>query len=980
MNCFYCKKPLTKLNAGKCGCGRQLVSYCPECRLAFDSTAKFCMACGKKLTLLQTKPAEIEEEIPIETEEAEEQIEIHFDKPSRFNSDGTAKKSDSFIEIDFGDNQGKSSLTMQEPQADETAFVLEEEKPVQAEPEQPATRETHVTQPKINSEFITKWTSEPVTRKPHGAKKPQEADPGDISINFDDLFAALNSVNDLGPRRPAVTIPPQVIPNRRNTIPPAPGESNKTPEAIIRPEEGSEYDQYDSEGNKIPRSFAEASLLKPHTEQPEKYTIDPEEIQVPLTPVRVDATYDVSFDSMLDEIAKPPFEDSCKPMFKAIEENLRHCNGGLYCLRSKQGRGINRFINAVKEYAETMKVSSDCAVIVADANVFDFDFMIFINLVKSLMNISSNDIAAVRKKFDTIFAESLPESKKETLSALICLNFAPIKTRMPKHDIEYLLSFVLYCLCRTKPVLWIVSNADTLNERTLHFIAKLKQGLFKTAPMAMVCVAGYESKILSHTDPENIYDFNGFSKEGLIEFLFSSLNTTRIPADIEKLLQDKADSNMLFAAQLCEYLKDLGLIFEMRGSWRFSKMPDDFVCPDSLEQLIYMRVNLLPDELRQTLHEFTLLNLYSVPESLFSVATSTSPECVDALVSKGFLIRSIESISFTSQTIFSILKSNIRIGNEERAFYRRIVDKLAGMPSEIYKLNRHWLILSYINLGEIVDSKLNPFLFSSAVYMEKLGFFDIAQRSYQTIMSSFSNDDLVDEFRILPEIKNARLWQIVEPSWAQVFWQRLNNYAKTRSYYQLEMLSRSELLLMQESITELAKIVKELHAAGCYEDELRLIDKVTDILIGKKRFLDASSFIVRAYKLLHDIIIKSETRNFKPAEFIYMLYIRIACKMAELCIMLNNLDQAVQVLEEVLVAADRFKATYFKSKILFLLGKIRFTRNEDWKEIMKDGFYNALNGMDFSILKLFLNFFEENKLEDQEWIAPFVEYKNWINF
>ena len=47
---------------------------------------------------------------------------------------------------------------------------------------------------------------------------------------------------------------------------------------------------------------------------------------------------------------------------------------------------------------------------------------------------------------------------------------------------------------------------------------------------------------------------------------------------------------------------------------------------------------------------------------------------------------------------------------------------------------------------------------------------------------------------------------------------------------------------------------------------------------------------------------------------------------------------------------------------------------------MKDGFYNALNGMDFSILKLFLNFFEENKLEDQEWIAPFVEYKNWINF
>jgi len=871
MKCFYCEKPLKSLDSGRCKCGKQLVSYCPECKLAFDSTAKFCMSCGKKLTVLKTKPVEVEEEIPIETEDVEEQIEIHFDKSSRFNPDGTAKKGESFIEIDFGDNQGKSSLTMQDNTTEETSFVLEEESPNQAEPEQPAKRETRVTQPKISTEFITKWTRDPVAEKQHDTKKPQGADNGDISINFDDLFTALNSVNDLGTRRPAVTIPPQADPNRRNTMPSIPAEP-KTPEAIIRPSEGSEYDLYDSEGNKIPRSFAEASLLKPHSEESGEYSADPEEVQVPLTPVRVDATYDVSFDSMLDEIAKPPFEDSCKPMFKAIEENLRHCNGGLYCFRSKPGRGVNRFISAVKEYAETMKGNTDCTVIVADANVFDFDFMIFINLVKSLMNISSNDVAAVRKKFDTIFGDSLPDSKKETLSALICLNFAPVKTRMPKHDIEYLLSFVLYCLCRTKPVLWIVSNADTLNERTLHFIAKLKQGLFKTAPMAMVCSAGYDSKILNYTDAENIYDFNGFSKEGLIEFLFSSLNTTRIPADIEKLLQDKADSNMLFAAQLCEYLKDLGLIFEMRGSWRFSKMPDDFVCPDSLEQLIYMRVNLLPDDLRQTLHEFTLLNLYSVPESLFSIATSTSPDCVDALVSKGFLMRSIESISFTSQTVFSILKSNIRIGSEERAFYRRIVDKLAGMPAEIYNLNKHWLILSYINLGEIVDSKLNPFLFSSAVYMEKLGFFDIAQRSYQTIMSSFSNDDLVDDFRILPEIKNARLWQIVEPSWAQVFWQRLNNYAKTRSYYQLEMLSRSELLLKQESITELAKTVKELHAAGCYEDELRLIDKITDILIGKKRFLDASSFIVRAYKLLHDIIIKSETRNFKPAEFIYALH------------------------------------------------------------------------------------------------------------
>ena len=435
--------------------------------------------------------------------------------------------------------------------------------------------------------------------------------------------------------------------------------------------------------------------------------------------------------------------------------------------------------------------------------------------------------------------------------------------------------------------------------------------------------------------------------------------------------------------QLTEYLKDLGLIFDMKGSWRFAKLPDDFNCPNGIDELIAKRAELLSEDLLITLKEFTLLNLYSVPRNFFSLVSTTGSECVDELIKKGFLAPDGDSVRFAARAIMTALKKMIKIGKTERTFYRNTVDKLIATDSDIASINKHWLLLSYINSGGIVDKKMNSFLFSSAVYMEKLGFFEISQRSYQTIISSFEADDTEDDFRILPEIKNARLWRIVEPQWAKIFWEKLLTYAKQHFDYHLEMLAKSEILLLDEkniNVTAVADIIKKFHTAGCYEDEFRLIDKTTDILIGNGEHLEANTFAVRGYKLLRDVIIKSDGKGVRPAEFIYILYIRSACKLAEICMMLKNYVQATEILEESLNYAEKFGASYFKSKIMFLLGKIRMKNNEEWEDLVKEGFSNALIGMDFSILKAFFRFFEENGLESRDWVEPFLEYKNCMNF
>ena len=955
-------------------------------------------------------------EIDLGIEAAPEEDEDAGEKTLKVQSEPVVRKQRTTIEI-------KVEEEPEPKQKQEPGLDLDFEKQVLEQHKKQKERQTRNTLETVESEksatdFITKWDAPKEVVK-ETKKKPQKTESG--IPDFDELFSELTSLTA------AVTQSASKVAEKheektadlfqeadKNDAQPDTGEFSLE----IEPEDSSDRNQDESLTLEIDETqndgAAEAVKIEekaetveiPVTDEPGKAgktagTDNVAELEkaaaaaagrvvarnvstYKLHPRRVNETYDVSFDRLIAETVSEEFKDSCIPMLKKIEQNFRICKGGLFFLRGTSGIGKSRFYGNMKAFAEK-RANSDSEtfnLVVSDANIFDFDFMIFINLIKNLMKITANDPVEIAEKFNSLFGDALPDSKKDCLNALICLNFVPIKTKLPKHDIEYLIAYVVYCLSRNKPVLWIINNANLLNVRTVKFLSNLKS-LFDYAPMAVICTVDEEAAVLADANPEDIYDFKGFDEDKLTNAVFSTVGTNRIPAEMEKLLREKAGGNMLFAMQLTEYLKDLGLIFDMKGSWRFAKLPDDFNCPNGIDELIAKRAELLSEDLLITLKEFTLLNLYSVPRNFFSLVSTTGSECVDELIKKGFLAPDGDSVRFAARAIMTALKKMIKIGKTERTFYRNTVDKLIATDSDIASINKHWLLLSYINSGGIVDKKMNSFLFSSAVYMEKLGFFEISQRSYQTIISSFEADDTEDDFRILPEIKNARLWRIVEPQWAKIFWEKLLTYAKQHFDYHLEMLAKSEILLLDEkniNVTAVADIIKKFHTAGCYEDEFRLIDKTTDILIGNGEHLEANTFAVRGYKLLRDVIIKSDGKGVRPAEFIYILYIRSACKLAEICMMLKNYVQATEILEESLNYAEKFGASYFKSKIMFLLGKIRMKNNEEWEDLVKEGFSNALIGMDFSILKAFFRFFEENGLESRDWVEPFLEYKNCMNF
>ncbi|HPA56631.1 MAG TPA: zinc ribbon domain-containing protein, partial [bacterium] len=930
MKCFYCSNVSDIKIKGFCiSCGKKLEKICESCDISYEKSANFCMSCGGKLSDLIEKIEEKDdyvEDLP-EIKQEDEEIfvleEVSDDDSVVIETnDISTDKQDIEIEIN-------GSATDEPAGGPELKIEKDSKKASEDSAQSKNESDKRIVSP--NAPQNKKSKKEPVQSK------------GDIDL--DSLFNELTSLD--GSEQLSA------------------GESSDVP-----PPEGMSVESVSS--NEKDESAFNLKSEKILVKEPDQYFLNPAE---------VNEKYDVSLDSLINETVTSEFQESCAPMFRKIEERFRICKGGSFYLKGSSGSGKSHIVNRLRSFSEKNAPENGYSIVVSDANIFDFDFMIFIILIKALMKIKSNDVNTVKKKFDKLFGEALPVSKKECLSALICLNFSPVKTKLPKHDIEYLLSYVLYGLSRSKPVLWVINNANTLNVRSIKFFASLNR-VFECMPMSVVFVVDPDAAVLGNSVKENIYEFNGFPEDRLIEEVGVVLNTKKIPADLEKLLKDKASGNILFTVQLAEYLKDRGFIFEMKGSWRFSKLPDDFVCPENLDELISLRVDMLPEDVARTLREFTLLNLYEVPKSLFTLVSTTGASCVEELVKKGYLIETKDHLRFTSRSILTALKKKVKIGKQERAFYKELVSKLASTPAEIYQLNKHWLLLSYINLGGIVDRRMNSFLFSSAVYMEKLGFFEISQRSYQTIVSSFESDDTNDDFKILPEIKNARLWRIVEPQWAKIFWEKLVTYAKTRSDYHLELVARGEILLLAEDVdmTTIADIVKKLHMAGCYEEEIGLIDRTTDILVNSGNYLDAVTFATRGYKILRDVIVKYDGKGVSPAEFVYSLYIRCACKLAEVCIMLNDNDKASAILEEALEYAEKYSVSYFKSKILLLLGKIRYAQKDEWEELMKEGFYNAMIGMDFTIIKAFLHFFEENGFEDSEWVSPFIEYKNWINF
>ncbi len=708
----------------------------------------------------------------------------------------------------------------------------------------------------------------------------------------------------------------------------------------------------------------------------------PGEIKKPLSCHEVPSFYKIDEDPLLNHIREESFSPSLESFFRGVLGKMEQGRGGISFIKGNSGQGKSLFANELSASSESW---DNCGfnLVVSHVDSLGFDYTLFAGFLRSLMGVTGDSSAKIREKVEDFFGDMLPRHKKECLVALLALNFLPLKEKLPKNDLDYLLVFLLYRLCRIKPVLWVVSNASELNTRALRFIEKVASVL-STFPLSIVLLTEPGSEVCEMFEEKGFHsaEFLGPGEERMMSLVQSHLGTDRIPVEIEKIVR-KVSDNLLYVFELVQLLKDLGVVFNMRGSWRFAKLPDDFELPESVEELILTRLSLLDSEEITLLNRLTLLGVPSIPKRLFTlVFNDYETNVLQRLVDRGYVEEKSEFIAFKSYSLFNTVRRSFSISEKEKLFYRDVVLKLSSTNVDITPLNRNWLLLSYINLGGVVDKRFNSFLFSSALYMERLAFFEIAERCYQTILLSIDDVMGFDDFRILLETKSARLFRFTDPEWAKVYWKKLNDLSAERGLHQLELLSRAELLLMDSSridVQEIVKIVKELHTAGCFENEIAILDRLTDLLMDSGNYFDANTFALRSYKIVKDIFNDKRFGSVDRDDVVLVLYIKSACKLGEVNISLKYFDYAVDVLNEALNMAMLYNIPYFQAKSMYLLGKIQYVLEEDWEEYIRKSFELTISEMQFSVLKSFFHFFEDENLESKGWVESYLEHKNWIN-
>jgi len=736
------------------------------------------------------------------------------------------------------------------------------------------------------------------------------------------------------------------------------------------------------DNGKAPRDEPEGSALEA-AEPEEEIVVQTSEVRRPsgeeeLTPYLPGTSYAVSLQEMSDAVTARIADPAVPSLFEAAGRMLAESRGGFLTFEAPPGAGKSHFAAVVEDYANKNPLA-DVLTTVSTVNPFDFDYTMFIHLIRAVLNIRSDDAQQVRAKIDKYLGGFLPEGKRESLTALLCLNFAPVQVKLPKSDIDYLFAALFYWAARNKPVLWVVDNAGQINVRSLRFLKNL-QKVFRFIPFVVVFLCDSDAPVAGLAGEKGRFRFSGVPHAVRMEAVRNMLKTSRLPADIEKVL-NKPDRNMLYSQELLRFLMDHGFIFEMRGEWRFQKLPEDLEIPEETETLVLLRYALLDQPLALMLRRLVMLNLYQIPKDLAQLLFPNDASLFDALVAKHYLTADEEGYRFASRAIVNILRRNFKIEPDDRRFYREVSQKLFSATG-VSGVNRHWLLLSYLNLAGISDRAYNSFLYTSAIYMEKVGFFELAQRCYQSILSSFGKNQEHRDFRLYLELKNAKLWGFSDPQWARLFWQTMHDTAVNEGLLHIQLVSRGELILLEPErivVQEVVDVVQDLHKAGCYDDEISIIDRVSDVLLSTGNFSEAKIFANRAHHIMEDIRARGgqETDGVGPA---VVVYIRSSCKLAEVHIALREYAEAVAVLQPALEIAVSRNASYFKAKIYLLLGKARRSLGEEWEPLVREGFQEAVRGMDFPVMKMYFRFFEEQQSETAEWLAPYLEYKNWMNF
>jgi class 3 adenylate cyclase/tetratricopeptide (TPR) repeat protein len=281
-------------------------------------------------------------------------------------------------------------------------------------------------------------------------------------------------------------------------------------------------------------------------------------------------------------------------------ENLREGKGGLFSIYGEAGTGKSRLVEEFKTSLDLEEIQwLEGHAYAYSRNIPYFPLMDLLNRVFQIEEADPPE--RIRERIESGI-EDLVGKKGDVipyLGSLYALSYPEVGEVSPefwKSQLQDAVITILSALARKAPTVFFLEDLHWADHSFIEF---LRNALLQvTHPAIVLCV---------YRPTFSLFTGHQSSSSEAQEMLESLLKTEKIPSDLRRLVQDKAEGNPFYLEEVVNSLIESGTLIQDNGSWMVAKPITEADISSTIHGVIAGRLDRLEKETKRILQEASVI-------------------------------------------------------------------------------------------------------------------------------------------------------------------------------------------------------------------------------------------------------------------------------------------------------------------------------------------------------------------------------------
>lgn len=455
-------------------------------------------------------------------------------------------------------------------------------------------------------------------------------------------------------------------------------------------------------------------------------------------------------------------------------------------------------------------------------------YFAFKNIIREIFDIkleeSENEILLKLKSNKILRHIKVPDKELLILDFLGIREYSKIKPDEKINQQYFLFEQIFITLSKQKPLIIVFEDIHWIDINSIELLKYLFTFL-KKYPVLFILISRPLIKRYDVLELFNKYKHKTIKLKPLIpkeskKLLKLLLSTMVLPNNFTEKLLDKCGGNPLYIEEIIEILLDKNVIVKENDKYILFKSIDDIKIPESIEELIQARIDLLHKDDKTILQYASIIgkDFWDKPISIFLNKIIT--ENLNKLSYSEFINKQETSILLNTKE-FSF--KHILI---QEAIYRNVLKKIRR---EIHVKFADWLETNYIEQKEQLSSILS-YHYENGKKWDKAANYYYIKGKWE--ISNYSNESAIKSLKQATRIINDNI--INKPDYS---WKIHNNLGK-----------------IYTRIGENGKAIKSFEKALEYNisniDKSKIYHNYADVLFNTSEYDEALNFISKAKSII----------------------------------------------------------------------------------------------------------------------------------